>query len=144
MPITHFPLSPTPYYFKNLKKKTTFCKPKSSLQSKALCKISGILSTIKGLSSLKEDFAEGFWGCELLGRVQNVYREISLQKAARVLQTAETLVIVKCLLRCRELLEKGLLGFQLPSPAKESPLLRPLCLAWWVRAPGPHVRALCK
>lgn len=44
-------------------------KPTSPLQSKAARKISSTWAILKGPGSSKEDFAEGFRGHELLGRV---------------------------------------------------------------------------
>lgn len=78
-------------------------KPFTNLKAlyKVVCKISGILSTIKGLSILKNPFAEVFWGHESFEQVESFCcREILLQRTEWVLQTAKTLVIVKCLLRC--------------------------------------------
>lgn len=56
----------------------------------------------------------------------------------------ELLQSIQHLLRCRELLAEGFLGFQLPFSVKESPLVRPLCLVQWVPPLNSHIRTFYK
>ena len=67
-----------------------------------------------------------------------------LAEVWRPFHTAELLQSIRHLLSCRELLEEGFLGFQLPFSVKESPLLRPLCLMQWVPPLSSHIRTFYK